>query len=1104
MRCLAFLFALLLAAPSMATSYYVRMGGNDACDGTTDADGSSGACAFRNPQKAWDRIIASGSTGGDVINIHAGTYTTTSVRNCPSSGANGVSSVLCLDGSPTTSTTVKAFTTQVTIQGVTGETATLEGNATTQLCLGIWAIKNVLVQNLSLHNCLGGTSTSYWGIGGQLIAAGGQSAAAVDNVTVQNIAGDAAGICASSGETATILLSATNDAVDHFTIQDSTFTGVGKCYHGIAFRSGSSNRTGWSCLANKMHVVFKNNTFARTVPSGQRSPAIYFYCREMRGVTMDGNYFTDTNGGDGMEHRSCSGMTWINNVLENVGTAFTWRIWGDASDNPGCTPSQDTFEDSIVENNVFVNTSLKSMPAIFFWRDGCDGCTFANNVIKNYSMGYRFEEDAGCSMSGNYPAGSTWQTTRFENVTSQYSTNFGGTRFTDPACQFNGPDTTTATGFTDGASAKPTPYYVPAAGSTLIDSGQDANCSHTILGVHCDIGAYEFNGSPSPITDLAVTQPTIAPQLHQTLTWTAPGGQGESYTIRYSTSAITREGDWTLATSANALVAGMVTSTLHPSAPGTAESFTVVGLKPNTTYYWAVRTTDAVGNVSALSNSPSSTTAKYEGYGALVTGGGDRSIYHVTSLADTGTGTFRDALSAGNRYIVFDVGGTVLLGTPPPTGGGASDPNDTINFTGSNVTIDGSTAPSPGITVYANVNILNDGLRFRDNTNTILTYIRFLGNEPNAPTVTDCTAGFVNEDLLSAWPTSGVGSVQDIVWDHLTIRNVGDSGFDVAGRVVNATFSYNYILWNCHPQTMGTSSDPSSNMTWHHNLWASNGERLPQFSKVHDNMDYRNNILFKWNNSYAIRIRNSPATDKISANFVNNYFFAGTAATNAAIMYGLTTGADAAEENGPGSCTTQGTLYTAGLMGEIYVAGNTFSAANCETYSTVPTERFVPSASQVATDAATSLVSTVLPGVGTIYRRTDEQTEITSVNTALGGPAACGNGVVEGAEVCDDGNTVTETACSYGIPSCTLCNAGCSAPLSLTGQYCGDSVLNGPELCDTGPGYVLTTTCIGLGFSGGTLVCAANCLSYNTSGCSVTPVSATLSGGAILSGGSLP
>jgi cysteine-rich repeat protein len=476
----------------------------------------------------------------------------------------------------------------------------------------------------------------------------------------------------------------------------------------------------------------------------------------------------------------------------------------------------------------------------------------------------------------------------------------------------------------------------------------------------------------------------------------------------------------------------------------------------------------------------------------------------VTSLADTGTGTFRDALSAGNRYIVFDVGGTVLLGTPPPTGGGASDPNDTINFTGSNVTIDGSTAPSPGITVYANVNILNDGLRFRDNTNTILTYIRFLGNEPNAPTVTDCTAGFVNEDLLSAWPTSGVGSVQDIVWDHLTIRNVGDSGFDVAGRVVNATFSYNYILWNCHPQTMGTSSDPSSNMTWHHNLWASNGERLPQFSKVHDNMDYRNNILFKWNNSYAIRIRNSPATDKISANFVNNYFFAGTAATNAAIMYGLTTGADAAEENGPGSCTTQGTLYTAGLMGEIYVAGNTFSAANCETYSTVPTERFVPSASQVATDAATSLVSTVLPGVGTIYRRTDEQTEITSVNTALGGPAACGNGVVEGAEVCDDGNTVTETACSYGIPSCTLCNAGCSAPLSLTGQYCGDSVLNGPELCDTGPGYVLTTTCIGLGFSGGTLVCAANCLSYNTSGCSVTPVSATLSGGAILSGGSLP
>jgi hypothetical protein len=102
----------------------------------------------------------------------------------------------------------------------------------------------------------------------------------------------------------------------------------------------------------------------------------------------------------------------------------------------------------------------------------------------------------------------------------------------------------------------------------------------------------------------------------------------------------------------------------------------------------------------------------------------------------------------------------------------------------------------------------------------------------------------------------------------------------------------------------------------------------------------------------------------------------------------------------------------------------------------------------------------------------------------LGNPYACctagvGNGTCE---VCDDGNTVTETACNYGTPSCTLCNATCSAPLSLTGAYCGDSILNGSEFCDTGSSYVLPATCVSLGFAGGTLVCASGCASYNTSG----------------------
>jgi hypothetical protein len=99
--------------------------------------------------------------------------------------------------------------------------------------------------------------------------------------------------------------------------------------------------------------------------------------------------------------------------------------------------------------------------------------------------------------------------------------------------------------------------------------------------------------------------PVQALAASATLTWTAPGDDGDvgtaaQYDLRYSTSPIT-PANWDSATP--------VTGEPTPAAAGATESFTVLGLQPNTMYYFAIKTADEVFNWSDLSNVPSITTS---------------------------------------------------------------------------------------------------------------------------------------------------------------------------------------------------------------------------------------------------------------------------------------------------------------------------------------------------------------------------------------------------------------------------------------------------------------------------------------------------------------
>ena len=77
---------------------------------------------------------------------------------------------------------------------------------------------------------------------------------------------------------------------------------------------------------------------------------------------------------------------------------------------------------------------------------------------------------------------------------------------------------------------------------------------------------------------------------------------------------------------------------------------------------------------------------KYQGFGTQTPGGQGKPQYRVVNLHDSGPGSLRDALSQGNRHVVFDVGGEILL-------------TRSLIVQGANITVDGFSAPHPRVTL---------------------------------------------------------------------------------------------------------------------------------------------------------------------------------------------------------------------------------------------------------------------------------------------------------------------------------------------------------------------------------------------------------------------
>ena len=109
-------------------------------------------------------------------------------------------------------------------------------------------------------------------------------------------------------------------------------------------------------------------------------------------------------------------------------------------------------------------------------------------------------------------------------------------------------------------------------------------------------------------------------------------------------------------------------------------------------------------------------------------------MVRVTTLAPDGPGSLSDALSQGNRRIVFDVAGVIDLRVPS-----ASRPDGSLRIESSNIEIDGSTAPSPGIT------IIGARVLIRDASDVTIRHVRI---RPGHQFDGDALSILASEDVL--------------------------------------------------------------------------------------------------------------------------------------------------------------------------------------------------------------------------------------------------------------------------------------------------------------------------------------------------------------------
>jgi pectate lyase len=242
---------------------------------------------------------------------------------------------------------------------------------------------------------------------------------------------------------------------------------------------------------------------------------------------------------------------------------------------------------------------------------------------------------------------------------------------------------------------------------------------------------------------------------------------------------------------------------------------------------------------------PGASSGSPQGFGASTRGAAGSAPYHVTNWNDSGPGSLRDAVSRGNRHVVFDVAGTITTF------------GRDVFVRGSFVTIDGTSAPPPGITLTGR------GLRVDGSKGAHDVIIRGLR-------IRNVGASGVGDGI-------GIGKgAYNVLVDHVSIGDTADGSIDVTRGARDVTVQWSILEKKPTHNLLSLNSYGATRLTYHHNLFIGGESRNPQVdwnvagAPPEIVVDVRNNLIWDFSQYGTTVLRGA------LANVVANYYWSST------------------------------------------------------------------------------------------------------------------------------------------------------------------------------------------------------------------------------------